>query len=135
MSQPGVPRWSFEEDSHHEEENNAEIKIMIRFEIKSCNGINRIFLELTFTITLRVIRRLGEGREDPKRVRITKRKTMQKTPRRIVLKSNRSMDSNVFVLAICVIQIGVVNAWACVCMGMCVHVHVHVFVLHTFVSS
>ena len=46
VSQPGVPRWIFEEDSHHEEENNAEIKIMIRFEIKSCNGIKRILLEL-----------------------------------------------------------------------------------------
>jgi hypothetical protein len=33
----------------------------------------------TYTTTLRVKRWLGEGREDPKRVRITKGKTMQKT--------------------------------------------------------
>ena len=74
----------------------------------------------TYTTTLRVIRRLGEGGKDPKRVRITKRKTMQKTPRQIVLKSNRSMESNVFVVAICVNQFGIVNAWACVC--MCIYV-------------
>ena len=72
----------------------------------------------TYTTTLRVIRRLGEGREDPKRVRITKRKTMQKTPRRIVLKSNRSMESNVFCCGnLCQ------SIWNSKCMGMCVHVH------------
>ena len=43
---------------------------------------------------------------------------MQKTPIRIVLKSNLSMESNVFVVAICVNQIDIPNAWACVCMCM-----------------
>ena len=66
----------------------------------------------TYTTPLRVIKTLGEGGQDPKRVRTAKRKTMQKTPREIVLNSNRSMESNVFVVAICVNQFGIVNAWA-----------------------
>ena len=63
---------------------------------------------------------VGGGGKDPKRVRITKRKTMQETPRHIVLKSNRSMESHVFVGAICVNQFGIVHAWACVC--VCIYV-------------
>ena len=42
--------------------------------------VKQIYIYIyTYTTTLRVIRRLGEGREDPKRVRITKGNTMQKT--------------------------------------------------------
>ncbi len=77
-------------------------------------------IKSTYTTTLRVRRRLGEGSEDPKRVRITKRKKTQKTLRQIVLKSSRPMESSVFVVAICVKQFGILNAWACVC--MCIYV-------------
>ena len=42
-------------------------------------GFWKLLKIYTYTTTLRVIRRLGEGREDPKMVRITKGKTMQNT--------------------------------------------------------
>ncbi len=61
---------------------------------------------------------VGGGDEDPKRVCVTRGKTMQKSKSGIVLNSNHSVESKV-VLAIYVNQIGLVNSYACVCMCMC----------------
>ncbi len=57
---------------------------------------------------------VGGGEEDPKRVCVTRGKTMQKSKYGIVLNSNHSMESKV-VLATYVNQIGLINAYACVC--------------------
>ena len=54
---------------------------------------NNYFISLvfdTYTTTLRVIRRLGEGGKDPKRVRITKRKTIGEASRRRSRRSRRT---------------------------------------------
>ena len=62
---------------------------------------------------------VGGGEEDPKRVCVTRGKTMQKSKYGTVLNSNHPMESK-NVLAIYVNQIGLLNAYEFVCPCACV---------------